>query len=176
MSLHRGVPPAVPCRPAPPGHRLPGARAQPRACALGADPRALVGDPLRGRADVDGDVYFPSHADLDRLWKLAEHIISHNGGDLRFGRKHRQVLREAGFVEILATASSDSFGTPEQTAGFSRYWSEVFIGQHRPLILDQKWATEEELDAMVAALRAWGGGEDSFYARCRCEAVHAFHL
>ena len=121
--------------------------------------------------DVDGDVYFPAHADLDRLWKIAEKIISHNGGDLRFGRKHRQVLREAGFVEIIATASSDSFGTPEQTAGFSSDWSEVFMAQHRALILAQNWAAEDELDSMLAALRAWGGGQDSFYSRCRCEAV-----
>ena len=131
-------------------------------------PGGLVG--LRD-ADVAGDVYFPPQAELDRLWKVAERVISHNGGDLRFGRKHRKVLREAGFVDIIATASSDSFGTPQQTAGFSRYWSEVFMAQHRPLILAQKWATEHELDAMVAALRAWGSCQDSFYSRCRCEAV-----
>ena len=120
---------------------------------------------------VDGDVYSPPHAALDRMWELAELVITHHGGDLRFGRKHRQIFRGAGFVDILATASSDSFGTPELTAGFSRYWSDVFMVQHRPLILAEGWAAAEELDAMVVALRAWGGGHDSFYLRCRCEAV-----
>ncbi len=122
-------------------------------------------------ADNDGDVYYPPDPHLDRLWILAGYVISHNGGDIRFGRRHRQILREAGFIEIIASASSDSFGTPETTASFSKYWTEVFLVQHRELILKQGWATEAELVAMRDALLSWGGGPDAFYSRCRCEAV-----
>jgi len=131
-------------------------------------PGGLIG--LRD-ADIDGDVYHPPHPELDRFWKLAEQVISHNGGDIRYGRRHRQILREAGFADIIASASSDSFGTPETTTNFSKYWTGVFLVQHRELILKQGWATDLELAAMRDALLSWGGSADAFYSRCRCEAV-----
>jgi ubiquinone/menaquinone biosynthesis C-methylase UbiE len=122
-------------------------------------------------ADFDGDVYFPPNADVDRFWNLTVRVIEQSGGDARFGRKQRQFLREAGFRNIVASASSDAFGTTEMTAGFSRYFGGIFLNQHRELILKERWATEAELTAMQNALLAWGNNPDAFYARCRCEAV-----
>ena len=122
-------------------------------------------------ADFDGDVYYPPHEDVDRFWNLTVRVIEHSGGDVRFGRKQRRLLREAGFQNIVASASSDAFGTPEMTSGFSRYFGGVFVNQHRELILKERWATESELTAMQNALLAWGTNPDAFYARCRCEAV-----
>jgi ubiquinone/menaquinone biosynthesis C-methylase UbiE len=122
-------------------------------------------------ADFDGDVYYPAHEDVERFWKLTERVIEQSGGDVRFGRKQRRLLREAGFRNIVASASSDAFGTTEMTAGFSRYFGGVFLNQHRDLILKEQWATESDLTAMQDALLAWGNNPDAFYARCRCEAV-----
>lgn len=122
-------------------------------------------------ADSEGDVYHPTHEDLDRFWKLVGRIIDRNGGDVRFGRKQRQLLREAGFRNTVGSASCDTFGTPGMTAGFSRYWADVFLEQHRQLILAERWSTESDLATMRKALLAWGGSPDAFYARCRCEAV-----
>ncbi len=131
-------------------------------------PRGVIG--LRD-ADFDGDVYYPVHEDVDRLWNLTKRVIEHHGGDARFGRKQRRLLREAGFLNIAASASFDAFGTPEMTAGFSRYFGGVFLEQHRQLILEEQWATEPKLAAMQNALLAWGNNPDAFHARCRCEAV-----
>lgn len=122
-------------------------------------------------ADFDGDVYYPFHEDVGRLWKLTMRVIEYNGGDVRFGRKQRRLLRESGFQNIVASASSDVFGTPEMTSGFSRYFGGVFLEQHRRLILEEHWATESELTAMQNALLTWGRDPDAFHARCRCEAV-----
>lgn len=131
-------------------------------------PGGLIG--LRD-ADFDGDVYFPAHEDVDRFWKLTVQVIEQSGGDARFGRKQRRLLREAGFRNIVASASSDAFGTTEMTAGFSRYFGSVFLNQHRELIPQKQWATELELTTMQNALLSWGNDPDAFYARCRCEAV-----
>ncbi|MBH0201332.1 MAG: methyltransferase domain-containing protein [Nitrospira sp.] len=122
-------------------------------------------------ADFDGDVYYPPHKDVDRFWNLTVRVIEQSGGDARFGRKQRRLLREAGFRDIVASASSDAFGTTEMTAGFSRYFGGIFLNQHREMILKEQWATESELAAMQNALIAWGSHPDAFYARCRCEAV-----
>lgn len=131
-------------------------------------PGGLIG--LRD-SDSEGDVYHPTHEDLDRFWKLAGRIIDRNGGDARFGRKQRQLLREAGFRNTAGSASCDTFGTPNMTAGFSRYWADVFLEQHRRLILTEQWATESDLATMRNALLDWGNNPNAFYARCRCEAV-----
>ncbi|OQW30998.1 MAG: hypothetical protein A4E19_20755 [Nitrospira sp. SG-bin1] len=122
-------------------------------------------------ADFDGDVYYPADKDVERFWKLTVQVIEHHGGDVRFGRQQRRLLREAGFRNVVGSASSDAFGTPEMTAGFSRYFGGVFLNQHREVILKEQWATDAELISMQNALIAWGGSPDAFYARCRCEAV-----
>jgi len=122
-------------------------------------------------ADKDGDVYHPADPLLERFWNLAEQVTNAAGGDLRLGRRHRQLLREEGFIEIEASASYDTFGNPESTAGFAHFWADIFLPQHRENILTQKWSSSAELDSMAEAMRAWGRHPDAFYARCRCEAV-----
>ena len=122
-------------------------------------------------ADIDGDVYYPVDPELDQFWKLVDKVLRYNGGNPRFGRKQRQVLREAGFIKIVASASSDSFGTPEKTNEFIQYWTEIFLSEHRQFVLDQKWATKPALIRMRDALRCWSANPDAFYSRCRCEAV-----
>jgi SAM-dependent methyltransferase len=122
-------------------------------------------------SDAEGDVYHPVQEDLAQFWKLAGRIINRNGGDVRFGRKQRQLLREAGFRNTVGLASCDTFGTPSMTAGFSRYWADVFLEQHRRQILTERWATDSELATMRTALLDWGNNPDAFYARCRCEAI-----
>jgi len=57
------------------------------------------------------------------------------------------------------------------TFGFSRYWADVFLEQHRQIIRTEQWATESDLATMRKALLDWGNNLDAFYARCRCEAV-----
>ena len=121
--------------------------------------------------DGDGDLYYPLQEDVERFWSLTSRVIEHNGGDTRFGRTQRRLLRETGFQNVVVSVSSDVFSTTEQTAAFSRYFGSIFLNQHRAVILKERWATEEELTVMQNAVLAWGNHPDAFYARCRCEAV-----
>jgi hypothetical protein len=122
-------------------------------------------------ADAEGDVYFPNDPLLDQFWRLTERIAIEGGGDPRLGRKQRQLLRESGFTDIRASASSDFYGTPDATARFSHFWGEVFLAQDRERILAEGWATAVQLEMMRRALLAWGQHPDAFFARCRCEAL-----
>jgi ubiquinone/menaquinone biosynthesis C-methylase UbiE len=122
-------------------------------------------------ADSEGNVYFPHDPLLDQFWRMTERIEIAGGGDARLGRKQRQLLRESGFIDIRASASSDFYGTPDVTARFSHYWGEVFLGQNRERILAEGWATADQLEMMRSAMREWGQHPDAFFARCRCEAV-----
>lgn len=72
-------------------------------------------------ADGDGEVYYMAHDDLEWFSKLTGRVIQYHGGDIRFGRKEGRLLREAGFQNVIASASSDAFGTTELTAGFNQF-------------------------------------------------------
>lgn len=122
-------------------------------------------------ADIDGDVYHPENPVLQKFWSLAERVSAAGGGDMRFGRKQRALLRECGFNEIRASASYDSYGDAQSVEGFSRFWADVFMAQHREAILAAGWASAQELEELIGAMRTWGQDPNAFYARCRCEAI-----
>jgi SAM-dependent methyltransferase len=121
--------------------------------------------------DVGGDLYAPSDPLLDRAWDLLDRLVRHSGGNPRFGRVQRAALREAGFGEVVATASFDAYGTPEATQGWAAFWAEYLTHQHAELVVAQGWATRADLDRIERAFRAWGTHPDAFAARARCEAV-----
>jgi ubiquinone/menaquinone biosynthesis C-methylase UbiE len=122
-------------------------------------------------ADSGGDLYAPSNPLVDRAWSLVTRVFEHNGASLRFGRTQRAALRAAGFVRTQASASYDYVGTGGGTRWFSTFWAQFLGQQHAAVILDEGWATQPELDELLAALAAWGEHPDAFYGRCRCEAL-----
>lgn len=122
-------------------------------------------------ADVGGDLYAPTDPLLDRAWDLLDRLVQHNGGNPRFGRAQRAALREAGFGEIVATASFDAYGTPEATRAWAEFWAEYLARQHADLIVGEGWATRDELGRIEEAFLAWSTHPDAVAARARCEAV-----
>lgn len=132
------------------------------------EPGGLVG--IRD-ADFDRDIKTPTNPALERAFSLMDRVLEHSGAQLTFGRTQRAALRRAGFVDIVASASYDHFGTPDRAKAFSEYWA-YYVGElHRDLILENGWADQTQIDEALAAFRAWGDDPDAFYARCRCEAV-----
>jgi ubiquinone/menaquinone biosynthesis C-methylase UbiE len=87
-------------------------------------------------------------------------------------RRQRATLREVGFVNVQASASYDSYGTPETTRNVGDYLAELLLQPRlSDVIIEQKWADRSELQDMSAAFKAWGRHPDAFSARARCEAV-----
>lgn len=119
---------------------------------------------------MEADVYFPRNAILDEFWTLAARLTAHRGGDPSLGRRHRQLLRTAGFEEALLSASIDSYGTREAIADYAESWADWAV-DHKELIVAQKWALEEDVERMADQLRTWGAHPDAFFGRFRCEAV-----
>jgi ubiquinone/menaquinone biosynthesis C-methylase UbiE len=142
--------------------------------ALGEIHRVLRSGGVVGVRDADagGDVFSPASPLLDRAWSLMARVLEHNGGDIHLGRKHRALLRAAGFTGVEASASFDHFGTPDRTRDASMFFGHLLL---RPdftaVVLQQEWATLADLEAMSAAFHTWGCEPDAFYARARCEAV-----
>jgi SAM-dependent methyltransferase len=95
-----------------------------------------------------------------------------NDGHPFFGRRHRALLREAGFVRCLGSSSTEWYASPEAT----RFWAGVAEAQVRNpsfarVVLEQGWADQSTLEAIVAECRAWGERDDAFASRTMCEAV-----
>jgi ubiquinone/menaquinone biosynthesis C-methylase UbiE len=136
--------------------------------------RTLKPGGVIGIRDLDngGTIFTPSSQILDKARGLIDRAHEYNGGNPLFGRSQRAILREIGFVRIEASASYDHYGTAETTRGVSKYLADLILQPHMAnVIIEQKWASQSELEEMSAALKAWGKHPDAFWARARCEAV-----
>ena len=120
--------------------------------------------------DTAGVVFAPSNLLLDQSWDLYVRAWKHNGGDPYFARRHRAVLREVGFVRVVASASCESYGTPEAT----RWIGEVmarYIPSNLETAVRLGWADAELVERIGAAWKSWGEHPDAYLAILRCEAV-----
>lgn len=127
-----------------------------------------------GIRDLDngGTIITPSNPILDKSLELIDRVHEYNGGHPLFGRSQRARLREAGFVNIQVSASFDTYGTAEVTQRVGKYFAGLVLQPNTAnVVIEQKWASQAELEEMGAALEAWGNHPDAFLARARCEAV-----
>ena len=135
--------------------------------------RVLKQGGVFGARDSDWSVIDAnSNPVLEHSWELALGWYAHRGAVLHFGRQLRGVLGRAGFCRVEASASCDSFGTPETV----RQWAEVMVGllQRADFVkfaIELKGADIETLDRMCVAWKAWGEHPDSFSAQIKCEAL-----
>ena len=109
---------------------------------------------------------------LEHAVELVISWYAHRGTSLQFARHLRGLLGQAGFCRVEASASSDSFGTPETV----KQWAEVIGGilQQADFVkfsIESGRADLEMLDRMCVAWKAWGEHPDSFFAQIKCEAV-----
>ncbi len=127
-----------------------------------------------GIRDLDngGTIFTPSSQILDKALGLIDRVFKYNGSNSFFGRSQRAILREVGFVNVQVSASYDSYGTPETARSSGEYLAELILQPYMTnVIIEQKWASQSELEEMSTAFKAWGNHPDAFWARARCEAV-----
>ena len=115
----------------------------------------------------------PSTPLMREAWALYRRVQEYNGASPYYSRHLRQVLLEAGFSRSVAFASAFSCGTREETqAAFELAWRPWFrevAFVHTALGLG--WATQDQLEAMIAEMQAWAQRPDAFIALMFCEAV-----
>ncbi len=141
-----------------------------------------VGDPLAALAEMrrvcragglvavrDGDYpamrYFPDDADLTRAFAAYGAVTRANGAHWDAGRRLLSWAHRAGFTEVVASASTWCFATPEDRAWWGDLWAERFT---QSALAEQLTAydiaTPEDLAAFAAAWRRWAASTDGWFA------------
>jgi ubiquinone/menaquinone biosynthesis C-methylase UbiE len=118
-----------------------------------------------------GDMMVPWHEALATVWTLVDKVFCHQGGNINFGAEHKHYLLAQGFRDIRLSFSYDSFATDAEKDSIRSYWTQFLTQDHCDLILQQAWATVDELDTLALALQHWCDHPASFFARARCEAI-----
>jgi SAM-dependent methyltransferase len=139
--------------------------------------RVLKRGGVVGIADPDhGAMLREPHIPLvDEAHHLLMRVVAHNGGDNYRARHHHQLLREAGFARPTAGATLDTVGvwaTPDETRLFAA-WEADQLRQPATveLVSAQGWADPAKLNAMHAAMLAWGDHPDAILAIIGVTAV-----
>jgi ubiquinone/menaquinone biosynthesis C-methylase UbiE len=120
--------------------------------------------------DTAGVIFAPTNALMEQTMALYVRSWHHNGGDPYFARRHRAVLRAAGFVRIEGSASAECYGTPAATQSFGKVLSGYFVG-HLETAVKMGWMEQETLSDIGRAWEEWGRHPDAYFAMLRCEAV-----
>jgi ubiquinone/menaquinone biosynthesis C-methylase UbiE len=132
-------------------------------------PGGLVG--LR-EVDQGGNLLEPTSPILEKSLELQEKVWQLNGGDPHLGRTLRALLTATGFINTRASASYDSYGTPEEI----RLWAERMVDHFSQSPLSDRlvalgWTDRAMLSQMCEAWRYWSDHPSAFYARARVEGI-----
>ena len=136
--------------------------------------RVLKPDGVVGIVDADGGsvVFAPPAPAIDRLWGLIHRGAQHRGGDPYYARNLRPLLSEAGFeraeggASVLCFGSGDAAGRSTAEALRAR-----FQGPTEMTVIEQRWATRQEVDAIYNELDKWAEQSNTFTAILLCSGL-----
>ncbi len=122
-------------------------------------------------ADRDGYLSAPFEPLLERYGEISN-MLRADKATAHIGKHLRGLLRQAGFVGIVATASYDSQGTPEKVRKLCESMAATITKPGRADALIQSgWTSQAELEGIAAAWLRVAVDPDAFFAQARCEAV-----
>jgi hypothetical protein len=109
--------------------------------------------------------WYPTVPELEEWRSLYRRLARANGGEPDAGRRLLAWARQAGFREIVSTASTWCYATPDARAWWSGVWSERIVGSAiASQALSGGYATEADLRRLADGWRAWGAAEDGWFA------------
>jgi ubiquinone/menaquinone biosynthesis C-methylase UbiE len=122
-------------------------------------------------ADFDGALTYPSLPGVEASFRLMRRMRERTSSPY-VGRCLRELLHDAGFVRVVASAEAGCVGDDARTAGTAefeaRYLEAPEFAAH---VEAQALATRAELATMAADWRAWGAHRGAFQVRIWCQAV-----
>lgn len=123
--------------------------------------------------DLGTVVISPERPELRLAPRLFERAVAHEGGNARYSRHLRTLMLEAGFARTEGVAHApEVYGDLAATRWFAEFAVGLFTAPSMAeVIVGEGWATREELDAVIAAVREWSELPDAFAAWLYCGAL-----
>ena len=121
---------------------------------------------------MDGHLLGNTEPLLAQSYEIHMKWQRHRGSNLQIGRHLRRVLREAGFADIVGSASYDSYGAePNAVYEHGTTWARMFRGSMGEVAVEQGWVDKEMLEPIADRWLAWRDHPDSFVANAMGEAI-----
>jgi ubiquinone/menaquinone biosynthesis C-methylase UbiE len=115
--------------------------------------------------DYAGFTWFPAVPGLDDWLTLYRQAARRNGGEPDAGRRLLSWARAAGFTEVVPTASTWCFATPDDRQWWGRSWADRIVSSDLAgQLLDYGLATADDLHRIARAWRDWADTADAWLA------------
>lgn len=121
-------------------------------------------------ADFGSMTHHPHYPALDTWLDLYAQVARSNGGEPDAGRRLPEWARQAGFVDIMASASSWHYATTEERLAWGRLWADRI---RLPRFVDRaaELGLAETIEEVAAAWLQWAGEPDGWFALLHGEVV-----
>jgi ubiquinone/menaquinone biosynthesis C-methylase UbiE len=124
----------------------------------------------------DGDyaafAWFPSLPELDEWLRLYRWQARANGGEPDAGRHLVSWARAAGFTDVVATASTWCFSSPDDVQWWGQTWAErILESDLARQLLASGAVTTEDLHRISEGWRTWADDEDAWFVVLHGEIV-----
>lgn len=135
--------------------------------------RVLRPDGMLAARDVEADAaVWGRQSDamkrFDRLFLVWQRA---RGSDLAIGRRLPELLRRAGFADIVTSVSADTKERPGDVRAHARIMTFLVDGPVGRFGLDRALVDTDGLASMRRSIRAWGSDPDAFFAAVHVETV-----
>ena len=114
---------------------------------------------------VDSCFLVPGVGEIQPAWNVFAGLLAANGGHPQMGRELKGAFLEAEFNDFEATASFDSFGSPQAIAFLHRFISDWFFAPEIvAAVTGHGIATQQQFDDWRNALDKWKDEAGAFGA------------
>jgi ubiquinone/menaquinone biosynthesis C-methylase UbiE len=100
---------------------------------------------------------------VNEFWELCVRIRDELGGDSQMGRHVYGLLLDAGFKNVISSASCESYGTPQSLQWHANVMSEFALNSHYAHEwIKRGWAGRQRLEEISAAYQVWAKQPNAF--------------
>lgn len=123
--------------------------------------------------DISTIVFSPEIPGMSLGPKLFAKAVEHEGGNTSYSRHLRALMRQAGFARTEGHAlTPETYGDAQSTRWMADFAIGLFSASSMSdTVVSQGWASRDELDRLLAALREWGERPDAFMTWLYCAAL-----
>jgi len=122
--------------------------------------------------DYGGIIWSPASSGLDRWLELYHDVAVGNGGDPDAGRHLKRWVREAGFADLEAGASTWVFWTTLEREWWGNSWAErATQSQFAAHAIESGHSSPAELARIAAAWRDWAADDDGWLLMPHAEVL-----